>query len=229
VATSKSGGYATSTKNIVGCVLAIGGPVLAVVGVVAPPVGLALIPALYGIGALLAPKRKPVNVVAGITPGDVEHSLADIQRTISGKVPPDIGYKVANIAQTITETLPRADALGAGSPGQFTLVQCATNYLPTTLQAYLNLPRKYADEHIVSDGKTARDMLSAQLDLLSKQIDELSDAVNGADTDKLAANGRFLAEKFGTGPLDLSNPPPAPSPPPPPAVPPPPDPPKPTT
>jgi hypothetical protein len=210
VATSKAGGYATSTKNITGLILAVGGPVLAAAGVVAPPIGLALIPALYGIGALLAPKRKPVNLVAGITPGDCQRSLAGIQQQISGKVPPEIGQKVAHIAQTITDTLPRADALGAGSPGQYTLVQAATNYLPTTLQAYLSLPRNYADHHVVSNGQTPLAMLGSQLDVLSKQIDELADAVNEADTDKLAANGRFLAEKFGTGPLDVSNPPPPP-------------------
>ena len=33
-----------------------------------------------------------------------------------------------------------------------------------------------------------------------------ADAVNRADTDKLIANGRFLAEEFGRGPLDLGGP-----------------------
>ncbi len=160
-------------------------------------------PALYAIGALVAPHRKPVNLVAGLTPGDVKKSLDDIQREISGRVPPEIGQKVAHIASTITDSLPRADALGAGSPGQYVLVQAATSYLPSTLQGYLNLPRTYADHHIVANNQTARDMLSDQLDVLSKQIDEIADAVNAADTDKLAANGRFLAERFGDGPLDI--------------------------
>ncbi len=209
MATSKPGGferYATSTKNITGCVLAVGGPILAAVGVVAPPVGLALVPALYAIGALVAPHRKRVNLVAGVTPGDVQKSLADIQREISGRVPPEIGEKVAHISQTITDCLPRADALGAGSPGQYVLVQCATNYLPSTLQGYLSLPRSYADHHVVDKGQTARDMLSDQLDVLSKQIDEIAEAVNAADTDQLAANGRFLAERFGASPLDIEEP-----------------------
>ncbi len=197
--------YATSTKNITGCALAVGGPVLAAVGVVAPPIGLALVPVLYAIGALVAPHRKPVNLVAGVTPGDVQKSLAGIQYMISGRVPPEIGAKVASISRTITDCLPRADALGIGSPGQFVLVQCATNYLPSTLQGYLSLPRSYADHHIVSNGQTARDMLSDQLDVLSKQIDEIAEAVNAADTDKLAANGRFLAERFGDSPLDIEN------------------------
>jgi len=82
-------------------------------------------------------------------------------------------------------------------------VQCATDYLPSALQAYLDLPRNYAEQHVVTEGKTPHVMLSEQLTVLKKQIDEIADAVNRADTDKLAANGRFLAEKFGKGPLDL--------------------------
>jgi hypothetical protein len=195
--------YATSTKNITGCVLAIGGPVLALTGVLAPPVGLALAPVLYAIGALAAPGRKRVNVIAGVDPHDVTRSLEEIQRRTYGRVPADIARKISSIAATITDTLPRADALGAGSPGQFVLVQCATDYLPTALQAYLDLPRNYADHQVVTDGKTPLQLLSDQLDLLGSKINDVADAVNKADTDKLIANGRFLADKFGHGPLDI--------------------------
>jgi hypothetical protein len=196
-------GYLSSTKNIVGLALASGGPVLALAGVIAPPIGLALAPVLYAVGALAAPSRKPVNVVAGVDPADVKRSLAQIQRQTMGRVPPQISSKVSSIASMITDTLPRADALGAGSPGQYVLVQCATDYLPTALQAYLDLPRNYADKHVVQDGKTPLQLLSDQLDVLGKQISEIATAVNRADTDKLIANGRFLAEKFGHGPLDI--------------------------
>jgi hypothetical protein len=199
----RAANYTTSTKHIVGTLLALGGPVLALSGVVAAPVGLALTPALYAIGALLAPSRRQVNVIAGIDPHDVKRSLGEIQRRISGRVPPEIGRKVAALATTITELLPRADALGAGSPAQHVLVRSATDYLPTSLQAYLDLPRAYADRQVVADGKTPLTLLSEQLDVLTRQIDQLAGAVKRADTDKLIAHGRFLAEKFGHGTLDI--------------------------
>jgi len=195
--------YLTSTKNITGSALAIGGPVLALAGVVAPPVGLVLAPVLYAVGALAAPGRKKVDVVAGLDPNDIVRSLGSIQRRVSGRVPPEIEHKVVSIATTIKDTLPRADALGSGSPGQYVLVQCATDYLPSTLQAYLDMPRSYADHQVVANGKTPLMLLSDQLDVLAKEINEIADAVNRADTDKLVANGRFLADKFGTNPLDL--------------------------
>ena len=195
--------YATSTKNITGCALALGGPALALSGVLAAPLALALVPALYAIGALVAPARRRVDVIAGVDPHDVQRSLDEIRRRTNNRVPPEVAAKIAAIATTISDTLPRAGALGAGTPAQYVLVQCATDYLPTALQSYLDLPRAYADHHVVADGKTPLALLSDQLDVLGKQIDEIADAVHRADTDKLIANGRFLAEKFGHGALDI--------------------------
>jgi hypothetical protein len=195
--------YATSTKHITGCTLAIVGPILAVAGVVAPPVGLALVPVLYGVGALAAPARRRVDIVDGLDVHDVERSLEQLQRRTLADVPDRIALKVTRIATTITETLPRAGALGAGSPGPYVLVACATDYLPAALQAYLDLPRGYADRHVVADGRTPLDLLAEQLDLLSNEIDEIVENINASDSGKLIAHGRFLAEKFGHGPLDI--------------------------
>jgi hypothetical protein len=196
------GRYVRSRKNIAGCMLAVGGPVLIFAGVVAAPVGLALTPVLYAIGALGAPPRRRTDVVAGLDKNDVRTSLDRIQKKIVSKVPARISTTVNTISRTINEILPRANALGAGSPGQYVLYACATDYLPTAIEAYLDLPRHYADTHVVVDGKTALDLLAEQLDLLEKEIKEIAANVNRADTDKLVANGRFLEEKFGSHPLD---------------------------
>jgi len=192
-----------STKNIAGCSLGVIGPVLAAVGVLSPPLGLAIIPALYAIGALAAPDSKGVDLAAGIDRADVGRSLAEIQRRIADSVPPEVVERVRHISATVTETLPRTDGLGPGSSDLRILVRTATDYLPTTLQAYLDLPRAYADRHVVHDGKTSLTILCDQLDVLSSKLDEVADAVNRSDTDRLLANGRFLAEKFGRGALDL--------------------------
>jgi hypothetical protein len=206
VATSDGGRlarYATSTKNIAGTGLAAVGPVLGLVGVINPLLGLALAPALYAIGALAAPGRRSVDLAAGVDRDDVKRSLAEIQRRIRRRVPPEIADRVARIATTITETLPRVERLGTGSEALFILVRTATDYLPTALQAYLDLPRSYADRQVVSGGKTPLVLVCEQLDVLAHQMDEAADAVHRADTDRLIANGRFLADKFGGSPLDL--------------------------
>ena len=195
--------WAYSTKNIVGVGLAAVGPIIGLAGVVNPLVGLALSPALYVVGALAAPGRKRVDLAAGIDPADVRRSLGEVQRRIKGRVPQEVADRVQHIASTITECMPRASSLGDGSTQAFGLARTATDYLPTALQAYLDLPRAYADRKIVSDGKTSLGLLIDQLDLLAEKMDEVADAVHRSDTDKLVANGRFLAEKFGKSGLDL--------------------------
>ena len=147
--------------------------------------------------------RRNVEVVAGVDVGEVQRSLRDVQRRALPPVPSEIRLKIKRIAMTITELLPRAGALGAGSPDTYVLVRCATDYLPTALQGYLDLPRDYADQSVVADGKTPLALLSEQLDLLTTQINRIADRVNGVYSDKLIANGRFLSQKFGPRELDL--------------------------
>jgi hypothetical protein len=195
-----------STKNIVGSSLAVVGPALALAGIIAPPLGLALAPVLYAMGALAAPETKKPELTTGVDADDIAKSLGDLRRRVRGRVPSDVEQRVERIAATITDIIPRADELSHGSEARYVLVKTATDYLPSTVQAYLDLPRAYADNKVVTDGKTAHRLVCDQLDVLVEQMDEVSDAVNRADTDKLVANGRFLAEKFATGPLDLSNP-----------------------
>jgi len=207
VATSDSrlGRYATSTKNITGVSLAVVGPILGLAGVVNPLLGVALAPVLYAVGALAAPGRRSVDLAAGLDRDDVHRSLVEIQRRIRGRVPADISDRVNRICSTIDDAAPRADSLGAGSEGAFVLVRTATDYLPTALQGYLDLPRTYADHHVVAGGKTAHTLVCDQLDLLASKIDEINDAVHRSDADKLVANGRFLAEKFSKSPLDIGD------------------------
>src|SRR5262249_14759663 len=149
----------------------------------------------------------------GLDADDVDESLKKVQGRIHGRVPADVDLRVKQLATMITEMLPRADELADGSNARYLLVRTATDYLPSTLQAYLDLPRAYADTEVVAEGKTAHRLLCDQLDVLYTQMQSVSDAVNRADTDKLIANGKFLADKFGRGPLDLSKPSPPRSPP----------------
>jgi hypothetical protein len=201
VATGKPGRiarWATSTKNMTGIGLAAVGPVLGIVGVVNPLVGVALVPALYVVGALAAPgRKKPLKVSDSTDSKDAIRSLEDIQRRIRRRVPYEVATRVKYIAASITDSLRRADALGEGSSEVFGLVKTATDYLPTALQTYLDLPRGYADRKVVAYGKTSLGLLIEQLDLLIGKMDEIAEAVNRADSDKLIAHGRFLAEKFG--------------------------------
>jgi hypothetical protein len=185
--------------------LAAVGPVLAIAGVVAGPVGLAIGIPLYAIGALVMPNRPRVdNLVLGKVDGaDVLKELTEVEHQVRGKVHPSVEERVHRIANTIRATLPRADALGPGSTQAHSLVQTATDYLPEALGTYLKLPREYAEQHPVSGGKTSLQLLCDQLDLLGARMQEVFTAVCQSDADALVAHGRFLQEKFAPGSLDL--------------------------
>jgi hypothetical protein len=47
-------------------------------------------------------------------------------------------------------------------------------------------------------GKTPRQELTTQLDLLDKKLDDIAQDLQRQDADRLLANRRFLEQRFGT-------------------------------
>jgi len=193
-----------SSKNIVGSTLALFGLLLFFTGVVTSFFWPFVVVAMYGIGALLWP-GPPQVALAGTSfdPDSIRHSLQRTMSIAGGKLSPQLQSKLQEIADTITGILPHYTEFPAGSPDLFVVGRTATDYLPSALQAYLNLPRAYATLHKMPNGKTADEVLGDQLTLLSSKMDEVADAVHKRDSDALLANGRFLEEKFGASPLAL--------------------------
>jgi hypothetical protein len=192
--------YLYSTKNLVGSALALVGLVLFFTGVVAAlwPV---VVVGLYIVGVLLAPGNKTYDLHSGWDPGDVRKALGEQMKTIGGRVPDEVVAKVSSIQDTILTLLPRVERLPAGSEDLFIVQRTALEYLPTALEAYLNLPKAYATLKPVENGKTASQVLLDQLTLLEGKMSEISDDIARNDSDRLLANGRFLAEKFGRSEL----------------------------
>jgi hypothetical protein len=190
-------GYGRSAKNLTGLAVAAVGPALALFGVCGPVAGLALAPGLYAVGVLYAPAAKQPELASGVDTEDVRRSLADVKVRTRGRVPVPVEVRVRRITTTIGEALPFVDALPPGGRARFSLAHTATDYLPTTLDAYLALPRPYAEQQIVANGKTAAALLCDQLDVLVAQVDELVDGIHRADADRLLVNGRFLGDRFG--------------------------------
>jgi len=150
--------------------------------------------------------RHKIDLSTGFDPGDVGQALDTQVRLVTGKVPPEVMAKVLKIRQLILGILPRSGNLPPGSPQLFVIERTATDYLPASLQAYLNLPRAYATRHPVQDGKTAKEVLLDQLTLLETKMNEVADDVHRNDSDRLLAHGRFLEERFGRGPGPRSDP-----------------------
>jgi len=195
--------YLTSKKNIAGSVGALAGLGLFFAGIVAPPLWPVVVGGLYGMGALLAPKERPVDLRAAMDTKDLGRSLNELLKRIHRRLPQPLEAKVQGIAATIQGILPRTGELAPGSQELFILQRTVTDYLPTSLEAYMTLPRTYAALKPLRGTKTAQQVLADQLDLLQQQMNEVADAVAQNDADRLLAQGRFLEEKFGRSDLSI--------------------------
>ena len=196
--------YLYSGKNIVGSTLALFGLLLFFTHVITVFFWPFVVVAMYGIGALLSPG--PPRVALEGTSFDPDGIRRSLQHTLAignGKLPAPLQAKVQDIADTIMGILPHYAQFPPGSPDLFVVGRTATDYLPSALQAYLNLPRAYATLRKMPNGKTADEVLGDQLTLLETKMDEVADAVHKKDSDALLANGKFLEEKFGASPLAL--------------------------
>lgn len=90
-----------------------------------------------------------------------------------------------------------------GSEAGFLARAIRREYAPAAAQAYLKLPPTRADVTPLQDGKTGRDLLCEQLDILLNATQEILDTALHSGGQELLTNGRFLEEKFGKVDKDL--------------------------
>lgn len=200
--------YLVGAKNLIGCGLALVGIVLHLFGLLGPfPVWVLVVVGLYAVGAVLGPRRRPKEARDTFDPQAIRRSLDHTYQLTHGRLPVDAQSRVARIRAEVLELLPHAAEFPPGSPDLFVLRQMAVDYLPTTVEAYLALPASYATERQVQDGRTPLEIMNQQLELLDAKMDEIAEAVHKRDSDRLLANGIFLAERFGRSPGGLALPP----------------------
>lgn len=113
------------------------------------------------------------------------------------ELPIDIQVKVEQIRRKVDVLLGYADRFPPFSQDLYLVRQTANDYLPRTISAFLALPAHTADRPLSVNGQTARQELTAQLELLDSRLDDIAQDLQRQDTDRLLANRRFLEERFG--------------------------------
>jgi hypothetical protein len=194
--------YLYSNKNLAGSAGGLAGLALYFTGVVGELWPL-VVGGLYGVGALATPPTRVIDLRSGLDPGNLNRAMAEQLRRIQGRVPDDVLAAVGRIHAQVREVLDRRHVLPPGSPDAFVVERTALDYLPTALEAYLSLPRGYANRVPVSRGRTPRRVLLDQLALLEVKLGEVLEAVAKGDTDRLLAHGRFLEDRFAGTELDV--------------------------
>jgi hypothetical protein len=184
------------TPNIVGCLLGLLGLALYFTGVIRD-YWLVIVAGLYLIGVVVTPRPQHVELAIQnqLSTEEIERALNELVRKVRKRLPPESLAKVKSIQASILSIQPLL-AANSGDQNSFVLRQTALEYLPKALEHYLSLPPAFANLHPIRAGKTARQLLDEQLDLLDREMQELLVVAAANDTQKLLAHGRFLEQKF---------------------------------
>jgi len=163
-----------TTKNLAGSASAAAG-ICAQLTIGLGPFWPAVIAGLYVSGALVAPPEK-VDFTGALGSGTdlrkLKEDLAALDRRLlpnRARLGQDACAKVDTITGLLSDILERGEAL-AGSPQHLNVLESTIrDYLPTSLETYLNLPRTYAMSSRQAGKKSAHEELLGQLDILAHE------------------------------------------------------------
>ncbi len=112
------------------------------------------------------------------------------------RLPPDVEKQVDRIRRKAAVLGQHPDRFPIGSKDLYTVQHTASDYLPATVNAYLEVPT-WSVTTPTADGRTPTQILNNQLDLLETKLDEIAETVRKQRVDNLLANERFLEQNFG--------------------------------
>lgn len=196
--------YLASTKNIVGSVLGLGAAAVTVPTDVIGDWWPAAVVGIYAVGAAVAPGARKRGLATGTQGTQVLimdlrtelQRLVDSTDKLSGRLPEEGYLAFHRVVAVLRDILQRAEQL-ATSPDDLHVVDRAIrDYLPTSLQAYLNLPASYAQEATLVEGRTPAQELVHQMQVLEQRLGTVQSAIYAGDAQTLSDQGRFLEEKF---------------------------------
>jgi len=188
-----------SNANILGCLMALAGPALLVMGIIGP--GWLLITAgLYATGWLAGWSGRAPEIERRIEDSlSLEQTLQQLDALIASvqaHLTPDMNAHLHSVRTSVSEVLPKLMGASNFDADLFTVRETVLRYLPETLANYVALPPVFRTTQSLKEGKTARQLLEGQLVLLDTKMREIVTNVASADAQALLANGKFLEMKF---------------------------------
>jgi hypothetical protein len=111
-------------------------------------------------------------------------------------VPDEAAQRVSRIEALLDEAERALAQSGVTDEATYSLRETRARYLPDTLRAYFDIPPSLRGERDAT-GRTPNELLVAQLDHLERATAQRLREVAARSTEGIAANGAFLAERFG--------------------------------
>jgi hypothetical protein len=121
------------------------------------------------------------------------------------QLPADVEKKADRIRRKAAVLGQHSDRFPIGSRDLYVVQHTATDYLPATVKAYVEVP-PWSVETPTADGRTPLQIMHSQLDILEAKLDEIAEGVRKQRVDNLLANERFLEENFGSNEAELTIP-----------------------
>jgi hypothetical protein len=187
------------TRNMVGslCALAVLG--LYYAGLI-ESWWLALTLGAYVAGWLATPPNPEFDFryVNEVSQTNLLDMLDQLIQSSSARLPADAKQKLLEIREHAAACLAGQEdgAENLDAMHGIELTHALGRDLPETIRNYLALPPSFAQLYQVRDGKTPRQLLLEQLDLLSKEVGDISKDLYASTADKLAVHGQYLKQKF---------------------------------
>jgi septum formation topological specificity factor MinE len=184
-----------SNGNIAGCALALLGPALLFLGLI-KSLWLPITAGLYLGGYFLAgrPKASQRMIEDSLTLDEISRRLDIVVTQARSHLTPEMVTSLESVRGSIEEVLPRL--VGSDNQDLFTVKETVLRYLPETLANYIELPPVFRSTRTIKDGKTAKQLLGEQLQVLDDKMREVVANVAASDAMALVSNGKFLEAKF---------------------------------
>ncbi|MDD4928100.1 MAG: hypothetical protein PHP85_02345 [Gallionella sp.] len=186
-----------SSQNLVGCLLAIGGLGLFFGGLIFDWWFL-IVASLYVVGWFVVPhdKNQELRVRNEATQSDLTECIDDLIDVSKARLPQEAIERLHHIRSVVVELAPKLVAGKVAMNSAISMVNAITRDLPETVRNYIHLPPAFATLHVIDNGKTCKQLLIEQLDLLSGQLSKIAENIYKNDAEALVINGKFLQEKF---------------------------------
>jgi hypothetical protein len=158
-----------------------------------------------------APQQVPPQAAEQAPPAgdpieELERQLTELVRRVNraGGTMPEGGVPAVREVEDVLRPLLRYLRSNPPTAEEMIPVRATvTDYLPSTVNAFLALPPDFAVTHRNRMGRTPAEELLEQLRLLAEGAQEYATAIYAGDAQELTNQGRFLATKFTRSDLDL--------------------------
>ncbi len=156
----------------------------------------------YITAYMAIPKEKETIFihVKGENLNDYKGFLLKLKQNTSASLPGEANevlYKIYLVANELIDFIDKKpEGIDSLNEEIINIKRIFDNYLPTLLNQYIKLPKRYAENIKTSTGKTSRQMLFEQLNTLSSAIEKIAFALYENDVTKLKIHGKILDQQF---------------------------------